>query len=197
MSPELDKQLCERYPKIFRDRHADMRTTAMCWGFDCGDGWYNIIESACRLMQSHIDWRNDTRERNIKFNDMLAKALAGDHTALDEHVSIYREETRQEHKNNILAGGPRDISEPIPQVIAVQIKEKFGTLRFYYDGGDEYCRGVESMAEFMSAKTCEECGSPGKSRHGGWIRTLCDHHATEMGYSLDDVVNDSKEDANT
>jgi uncharacterized Zn finger protein (UPF0148 family) len=31
------------------------------------------------------------------------------------------------------------------------------------------------MAVSMSAITCEECGNPGRSRDGGWIRTLCDN----------------------
>ena len=29
----------------------------MCWGFSHGDGWYNIIEAACRNIQNHIDWK--------------------------------------------------------------------------------------------------------------------------------------------
>ena len=33
MREELDKLLCEKYPLLFKDRNADMRTTAMCWGF--------------------------------------------------------------------------------------------------------------------------------------------------------------------
>jgi hypothetical protein len=27
----------------------------MCWGFDCGDGWYNIIDSLCQKIQDHCD----------------------------------------------------------------------------------------------------------------------------------------------
>ncbi len=45
MRKELDEALCAKYPLIFKDRNADMRTTAMCWGLECGDGWYNIIDS--------------------------------------------------------------------------------------------------------------------------------------------------------
>ena len=47
MSPELDRQLCERYPLIFKDRHASMQVTAMCWGFDHGDGWFHILDVLC------------------------------------------------------------------------------------------------------------------------------------------------------
>jgi len=67
----------------------------------------------------------------------------------------------------------------VAQVVAIQIKEKFGTLRFYYNGGDDTIGGMVRMAESMSSVTCEECGNPGKTRGPGWIRTLCDHHEKE------------------
>lgn len=65
------------------------------------------------------------------------------------------------------------------QVVVSQIKEKFGGLRFYYDGGDATVDGMVRMAESWAARTCETCGNPGKSRSGGWIRTLCDTHEAE------------------
>jgi hypothetical protein len=55
LKPELDQQLCVKYPKIFADRHADMKITAMCWGFDCGDGWYDIIDKLCADIQAICD----------------------------------------------------------------------------------------------------------------------------------------------
>ena len=70
-------------------------------------------------------------------------------------------------------------SEVVPQVTVAQIKEKFGGLRFYYDGGDEHINGMVRMAEAWADASCEECGSPGKSRDGGWIKTLCDYHEAE------------------
>ena len=62
----------------------------------------------------------------------------------------------------------------ITQVEATQVKEKYGSLRFYYIGGDDYIRGLVDMAEAMSRKTCEHCGAPGKQRGAGWIITVCD-----------------------
>ena len=67
----------------------------------------------------------------------------------------------------------------VEQVVVTQIKEKFGGLRFYYDGGDDQIRGMVRMAEAWADKSCETCGAPGKRRDGGWIKTLCDHHAAE------------------
>jgi hypothetical protein len=67
----------------------------------------------------------------------------------------------------------------IPQVVVAQIKEKFGGLRFYYDGGDDEIRGMVRMAESWAGVACEECGGIGTRRDGGWIRNLCDKHEAE------------------
>lgn len=67
----------------------------------------------------------------------------------------------------------------VEQVVVAQIKEKFGGLRFYYDGGDDAVRGMVRMAEAWADKHCEECGKPGQSRNTGWIKTLCDEHSAE------------------
>jgi len=66
-----------------------------------------------------------------------------------------------------------------PQVVVEQIKEKFGSLRFYYQGGDDFVSGAVWLAESMSESMCEECGAPGKRTQGGWVRTLCDFHIAE------------------
>jgi len=67
-------------------------------------------------------------------------------------------------------------TEVVPQVVVRQIKEKFGGLRFYYDGGDDEIQGMVRMAESWAGISCETCGERGNRRDGGWIRTLCDKH---------------------
>lgn len=141
MREELDNQLCEKYPEIFQDRHKPMNETAMCWGFDCGEGWYNIIDKMCSNIQNHIDWNNSQREKLLKENPHNLK-----------------------------------IPDGVEQVVAEQVKEKFGTLRFYYRGGNSYIRGIVDMAESMSSVTCETCGKPGTRGGKGWIHTACEEH---------------------
>lgn len=128
MKQELDDLLCTRYPEIFRDRHVDMKQTAMCWGFECGDGWFDLIDSLCHQIQFHL-----------------------------------------KHNAN----------EGTPQFVATQIKEKFGTLRFYGEGGDERIWAMISFAEVFSGRLCETCGKPGKLRGKGWYYTACDEHAKD------------------
>lgn len=60
MTEELDNKLCEKYPKIFKLRNSSMRETAMCWGFEHGDGWYSIIDAACSNIQNHVKWKRKT-----------------------------------------------------------------------------------------------------------------------------------------
>ena len=125
MKQELDQLLCEKYPKMMVNRNKNMQETCMCWGFECGDGWFNILDQLMGNIQHHIDWKN-----------------------------------RKE--------------EVIAQVTLDQVKEKFGTLRFYYSGGDDAIDGMVRMAESMSGVTCEECSAPAQTHGPGWIRTICE-----------------------
>jgi hypothetical protein len=65
----------------------------------------------------------------------------------------------------------------------LQIKEKFGTLRFYWGGGmsDTARARVEeaiALAAARSACTCEICGAEGRLyNRGGWLATACAEHA--------------------
>jgi hypothetical protein len=179
MTPELDAKLCSSYPKMFADRYGDMTTTAMCWGFEHSDGWYNIIDQLCSHIQHHIDWKNEQRERAIKYNEMITEAGYGNREPLQEYYKGYRD--IDEKIEEALAKGLRPVPDTIPQVVVTQVKEKFGTLRFYYNGGDDIIDGMVRMAEGMSGCTCEECGKPGGRRGGGWIVTLCDEHAEARG----------------
>lgn len=82
---------------------------------------------------------------------------------------------REENLNNRKKYNPEYVSDFTP-VTFDQIKEKFGGLRIYYSGGDDYIRGVISMAEDISYKICEVCGNKGQPSKIGWIRTLCEQH---------------------
>lgn len=79
----------------------------------------------------------------------------------------------------------------IAQVTVSQIKEKFGGLRFYYDGGDDVVDGMVRMAESWASQVCEECGKPGKSRNSGWIKTLCDDHEAERQMKYERYAKDN------
>lgn len=76
-----------------------------------------------------------------------------------------------QHENNLKLR--KQQYEPI---VFDQVKQKFGGLRIYYSGGDEYVRGIISMAEQTSYKTCEVCGNKGRANKNGYIKTVCEVH---------------------
>ena len=189
MSPELDAKLCENYPKLMANRFKPMTETAMCWGFDCGNGWYNILNQLMSNIQHHINWKEEQRNRAIEHNTMVEKMKAGDFADFDDMSKTYTPEYKEMQRERFLSDGARPVPDAIPQVTVDQVKEKFGTLRFYYTGGDKVIDGMVRMAEAMSGVTCEQCGAPGKRKGHGWIYTACDLHTKEE-HKADNVLQD-------
>jgi hypothetical protein len=68
--------------------------------------------------------------------------------------------------------------EPVPDFFWSQIKEKYGTARWYYNGGDSTVDKLIRKAENKTHTTCETCGKPGKLRGTGWRYTACEEHVT-------------------
>lgn len=126
MKDELDDKLVEKYPKIFRDRHADMMTTALCWGLEIGDGWYWLIDNLCSTIQSYTD--NNSKRKRIKnkcarfFIELLWKInrKLKYRSFLREKIFNYKYIQKIEDKFE------KEEYETISQVIATQVKEKFG-----------------------------------------------------------------------
>jgi hypothetical protein len=186
MNEKLDELLCQRYPKMMVNREKSMMETCMCWGFECGDGWFNILDQLMGNIQHHIDWKEKQHSRAIIYNEiaqagkssnteLFAELLAKEYADKETISADYIRKRREEMIENPL----REVPKIIPQVTLDQVKEKFGTLRFYYTGGDDEIRGMVRMAESMSAVTCEECGLPGTQTQGGWIKTACAAHRGE------------------
>lgn len=126
MDEELERELVNQYPELFDyyDEEFDGPAPQISlFGFECGDGWYGIIDSLCETITNQ---------------------------GIDLKV--------------------------------VQVKEKFGGLRFYYqevevedEAKGDLLHGAVRMASNMSFRVCESCGSPGELRDDdGWYKTRCD-----------------------
>jgi len=199
MNKHLDEYLCKKYPKIFEDRHKPMSETCMCWGFSCESGWFYLIDQLCADIQQHVDtpqwvdqWGNSIKQlyNSIMWNRCfyhIAKLVAfGEFPNLKRSegfvVSVNKNSKRQWAVYNWFCKWFQfnikcvRSNVPVPQLVADQVKEKFGTLRFYYHGGDEYCRSIISFAESLSSRICEVCGRTDElvATHGrNWVRTTC------------------------
>jgi len=120
MNEKNTKYLFEKYPKIFAGKDEDIRINLIPFGFECGDGWFTLIDTLCEQLQ----WDTD--------------------------------------KNNY------------PQIKAVQVKEKYGQLRFYVNGANDNQYGAIDFAETISSHICENCGNPGRIYDFNWLYTRCE-----------------------
>lgn len=156
------------YPQAFKNVYC---------GISINEGWYHIIEALCNNIQHHIKWRREMRARDLRQN----RALKQGRDAVIKFVSNGGSvRTWDEDRADVLiANGPIEPTKAVRHISVHQIKEKFGGLRFYYDGGDKEVHGMVRMAEAWANFTCEKCGNLGTRRGGGWIRTLCDTHEAE------------------
>lgn len=82
-----EKDILEKYPKIFKDRSKPMTETCMCWGLEVADAWLPIIDDLCDAM---------TNCTYTVYNSQFDAAIE------------------------------------FPQVVAEQVKSKYGQLRFYF-----------------------------------------------------------------
>jgi hypothetical protein len=120
--------LWNKYPDLFAGRHEPITKSLIPFGFECEDGWFDLINSLC--------------EKIVAIN---------------------------------------------PDVRASQVKEKFGTLRFYLNFYDEEVDKLIEEAETRSSYTCEVCGQLGQLCHrGSWLKTLCEDCRVQLEYQLNE-----------
>lgn len=71
-----------------------------------------------------------------------------------------------------------------PQVVALQVKEKYGSLRFYIQGGNGVVDEIIRKYEIISSKTCEFTGGKGTLHEkNGWYKTLSTQSALLLGFN--------------
>lgn len=69
------------------------------------------------------------------------------------------------------------------RLVVMEIKAKFGKLRFYYSLEDANAlvldiRSIVEAATLRSTTICQECGAPGeRAVLGSWVASLCEIHA--------------------
>ena len=139
----------------FAKRWPDLFQKSGDFEFSIGPGWYGIIDTLCGLMSQRVE----QAKARLKY------AMENPDRKLFKSIPELEQEVA-------------DALEELPEI--AQVKEKFGTLRFYINGGTVETHNYIAFAEAMTAHVCEVCGSPGKSRHGNWVRVLCNQHHMEQ-----------------
>ena len=69
----------------------------------------------------------------------------------------------------------------------MDIKEKFGTLRFYYIGGNEQIDEIADRMMELTSSACQRCGKPGTLYTRGWMYVACPDHVNKK-----DILHDEQ-----
>lgn len=201
---KFERELVKRYPLLYRDMYGSPQQTCMSFGIGVGKGWWPIIEDLSAKLEPKLEVLKEEVEKtpNLKCEVCWKSkrwhwffALAATVTCFFKNLKRWPKCAKQQLKRN-LEWRRADYTEYHPSIFrgvfrlprwhrvckrfrlplpcAAQVKEKFGTLRYYMTFYNEDVEMEISKAEKLSSKTCESCGAPGKTRDGGWIRTLCD-----------------------
>ena len=181
MNDNLEKILTEKYPQLFKDKSKSPKETLICFGCECGDGWFKILDHLFGYMTGLMN-----HKLIISYTDEYRKQFKN-------HENYYTDYSSYEHLP--------------PQITLVQVKEKYGTLRVYYDFHTEeeipesilvnlnkddldkqfkrYYDAIDSAinyAEYQTSVTCEVTGKDGTLYTKGWYTVLCDEEALAKGY---------------
>jgi hypothetical protein len=190
MKQELQEKLYKKYPKIFQDKDKSMEETCMCWGIDCNDGWYWLIDKLCSNLQFNTDHNNKEwvviNKKTEKFFNILSN-LTG--ILRPEYDGFFNKDiktswnTKFHAKLNRIIGKLKtkhvkkeyiNTGKRYPQIIATQVKEKYGRLRFYVQRATDAQYAIIIWAESLSYDICEKCGSTKEvGQTKGWVTTLC------------------------
>ncbi len=123
MNHENSQKLYNDFPDLYRGKTKPITKSLMSFGFECGDGWFELIYN------------------------------------LSRDITVYC------------------IKENIKMPEVIQVKEKFGSLRFYIQFGDDNISRMIRDAEQLSSKICEVCGENGDTKAiNFWYSTLCKKH---------------------
>ena len=102
----------------------------------------------------------------------------------------------QEIKDALLKVGGRKL---LKAYRIMDIKEKYGTLRWYDAGAPKEVYDIIHKYEELSFRTCIECGKPAKYITQGWISPYCEDCIKHQIYkydSIEDYYENKEEDGN-
>lgn len=192
----FEKKLVENFPILFRDEN-----WKLSGGVSCGPGWdqliwelsakleaiaqtqqapqkHNIVKKFLYRWVTLVKKRLDIINYNIITHKTFRRSPAGkQYIKLKHKLSNYKPEVIDSIVNKLLEylAPPHD-----SRMVVVQVKEKFGGLRFYAHSYTEEARKLIDEAEDKSFTICETCGGEGKTQSPrGWLITMCDEHLAE------------------
>jgi hypothetical protein len=179
----FQQYLMDKYPDLFY-KNEEGKPVCHC-GVWVPEGWYTIVDELCGCIQAYIKGTSRSERKVLSkwyyFWNTLRVSVKEFHLFLI--LKLFKRLNTSKFnapwiklENKINRKAVRHVKYVYtypPEVKIGQIKEKFGGLRFYIDGGDKEVQGMISFAEYLCSKTCEVSGNKGElCVRGSWFKTL-------------------------
>jgi len=162
MKEALSRKLVESAPRLYGI--GSKRPLAY---FEVQDGWYNILLDLSKKLEVEI------QRSAVEHNGLCSWC---DHP-----------ENSHQHEGCIGEENCFCIEFAIELPQAVQVKEKFGGLRFYMSQETPEMSLLIDEACLASKATCEVCAEKGRLHTiGMWVSCLCDKHAEKQNRKIAD-----------
>lgn len=209
----FDQYLIKTYPTLF-PKDSDGNPTAPSCGIWCPVGWENLVKDLCKAISTYcclqlvyIEKRKPLRlVKQWFYKNIFSKIY-------DPLYRKYNPYNKPEYKTLLLSVSARAAlnekykrefaiveklrkiqkifypyykwdTVPVAPVTIHQIKEKFGQLRFYYEGGDAKVAGMVSFAEYLSSTICQNTGTRATlCKKRSWYATLSPEEAAKNGFT--------------
>ena|SRR6218665_2500226 len=82
MNDDLTLRLYAEFPDLYRGHAKPPSESAMCWGFECGDGWYPLLRELSEKLTLHLKSRPglafEVTQVKSKFGILRYRARGGD-----------------------------------------------------------------------------------------------------------------------
>lgn len=97
---EKEKELFNKYPKLFRRVELDMEESCMCWGLEIPDEWLPTIEQLCEDLNSIDPDAVEFEQIKSKFNMLRIYYDIVKDVEVETHFNISKLISRAEDKHN-------------------------------------------------------------------------------------------------
>ena len=160
------QSLIKKYPLIFKQHSLPMSQTAMCWGISCGQGWFELIDNLCDILQFYIDKNGYPQIEATQVKEKFGRLCFYYISIPKVKESIFKLYGFKYILNQYYWGYSRGVLK----LGFIGIKF-FDENLFRQQGVQE---GVISVFEQLSMQTCEKCGKMDGVKHTkGWVTSLC------------------------
>ena len=121
-------------------------------------GWCPKLYKEGMIFECGIGWYNLLHDLSLKIEKVLEREA--------ENCKLHEGEENE-----------------YDEMFAIQVKEKYGTLRFYMSRETDEVSALIDKAEALSSQTCEICGVPATVRGTTWFSVRCDKCYKEIKWN--------------